>query len=62
MNLELIGINIKVQNKIYSMINIYLPSNSNINKNELELLKNKLENDFVLAKVNAHHEHWNSQS
>ena len=61
-SLEAIGINTEIQNRIYSIVNIYLPPNKNTSNQELELLKNKLEKDFIIAgDMNAHHNRWNSQ-
>ena len=60
-NLEVIAINTVIQNRIYSIVNIYLPPNRNICKQELDQLQNKLEKDLIIAgDMNAHHHRWNS--
>ena len=62
MDLEVTDMNTGIHKKNYSIINLYLPPNTNINKNELESLINKLENDFIIpGDMDAYHQQWYSQ-
>ena len=64
-NLEVCGIKTEIDNKIYTIVSLYIPpQTTNIDiKTELKILYDQLSKPFIICSdINGHHSSWGSES